>query len=150
MIQDTLSGSVGSSNIDTGSFATTGSNTFIGNQNVSGSIIPEATADSNGIHDLGSLSNPFRDLFITTGSVRFVRDGELVSQVSGERDPIRVGNILITTSSLQIVSGSGDSLTTISTIAQANVSESGEVTSTEQVLLPDGVVSGSSQLYIII
>jgi hypothetical protein len=129
--------------IDTSSFATTGSNTFDGNQIVSGSIIPEATADSNGIHDLGSLSNPFRDIFITTGSVRFVRDGQLVSQVSGERDAIRVGNILITTSSLQIVSGSGNSLTTISTIASADVNEQGEVSNAQQVLLPDGLISGS-------
>ena len=39
---------------------------------------------------------------------------------------IRVGNILITTSSLQIVSGSGDNITTVSTI-KTDVNEQGEV-----------------------
>jgi len=135
-----------SSDINTGSFATTGSNTFIGNQIISGSIIPESDENSNGIHDLGSLSNPFGELYITTGSVRFVRNGELVSQVSGERDAIRVGNILITTSSLQIVSGSGNSLTTISTIASADVNEQGEVSNAQQVLLPDDIISSSAQI----
>jgi len=136
----------GSNPIETGSFATTGSNTFIGNQIVSGSIIPEATSAGNGIHDLGSLSNPFGELYITTGSVRFVRDGALVSQVSGEKDAIRVGNILITTSSLQIVSGSGDSLTTVSTIVSADVDSDGQVSNAQQLLLPDDIISGSAQI----
>ena len=48
--------------------------------------LPESDENSNGIHDLGSLSNPFGELYITTGSVRFVKNGQLVSQVSGERD----------------------------------------------------------------
>jgi hypothetical protein len=57
----------------TGSLATTGSNTFIGNQNISGtlnltgSLIPSG----NFVYDLGSETNSFRDLFISTGSIRF-------------------------------------------------------------------------------
>ena len=132
--------------LDFGIFATTGSNTFTGSQFFSGSLIPEALSSENGIHDLGSLSKPWRDLYITTGSLNFVKDGQLVSSVNGEPDAIRIGNILITTSSLQIVSGSGDALTTVTTIAEATVSSSGEVTETNQLLAPNGTVSSSAQI----
>ena len=127
-------------------FAVTSSNTFTGSQFFSGSLIPEALSSQNGIHDLGSLAKPWRDLYITTGSLNFVKDGELVSSVNGEANAIRIGNILITTSSLEIVSGSGASLTTVTTIAEATVSSSGEVTETNQLLAPDGTISGSEQI----
>lgn len=129
-----------------GAYATTGSNTFIGQQTFSGSLIPEANGQNNGIHDLGSLNAPWQDLYLTTASLKFVRDGQLVSTVSGEANAIRVGNILITTSSISVVSGSGNSLTTVQNVVQATVSSSGEVTETNQVLAPDGTVSGSAQI----
>ena len=130
------------SSIDTSTFATTGSNTFSGSQFITGSIIPEASG-GNGLHDLGSPSNPFRELYVTTGSVQFVRDGNVISKVSGEKDAIRVGNILITTSSLQIVNNAGN---VVSTIAKANRGLGDDVESSEQVLLPDGTLSGSQQI----
>ena len=49
----------------TASYATTGSNTFIGDQSILGSLIPGA----GGIHNLGSADNPYGELFLTTGSV---------------------------------------------------------------------------------
>ena len=86
----------------------------IGGQSIfSGSLIPEALSSENGLYDLGSLSKPWRDLFITTGSLNFVKDGTLISKVSGETDAIRIGNILITTSSIAVVSGSGDNLNVV-------------------------------------
>jgi hypothetical protein len=127
--------------IDTGSFATTGSNTFDGDQNISGSLIPPPSG--SGVYDLGSVTNPWTDLYVSTGSVRFVRDGQVISQVSGERDAIRVGNILITTSSLEIVNNAGN---VVSTIAKANRGVGNDIESTEQVLLPDGTISGSEQI----
>lgn len=139
-------GSGGGSLTDTGSFATTGSNNFVGNQYISGNLIPEALDSENGIYDLGSLSKPWRDLYITTGSLNFVRDGELVSSLNGEKNAIRVGNILITTASISVVSGSGDNLSIVQNVVQATVSSSGEVETVEQVTAPENTVSSSAQI----
>ena len=133
----TLNEHSASINLFTGSAATTGSNVFTGSQVFSGSLLPEANGTNNGIHDLGSLSKPWKDLYLTTASLKFVRDGQLVSQISGEPDAIRVGNILITTSSISVVSGSGSSLTVVQNVVSASVSSSGEVQSTSQVLSTD-------------
>lgn len=130
-------------NSKTGSYAVTASNYFTGSQFFSGSLIPEALSSQNGLYDLGSLSKPWRDLYITTGSLNFVKDGEIFSTVSGERNAIRVGNILITTASLAIVNNAGQ---VVQNIAQATVSSSGEVTSTEQTLVPSNTVSSSAQI----
>ena len=46
-------------------FATTGSNIFVGNQTVSGSIIPSV----NDVYDLGSLTYQWRDLYLSSGSL---------------------------------------------------------------------------------
>jgi hypothetical protein len=49
----------------TGSFATTGSNIFIGTQTVSGSIIPAV----DNAYDLGSVTHQFRDLYLSSASL---------------------------------------------------------------------------------
>ena len=74
-----------------------------------------------------------------------MKDGELFSSVSGERNAIRVGNILITTASLNIVNNRGQ---VVSTIAKANKGNggAGDVESTEQVLLPGDLISSSNQI----
>jgi hypothetical protein len=63
----------GSSQLTSSVLATTGSNTFIGNQNISGTIFLTGSIIPSGsfIYDLGSETNSFRDLFISTGSIRF-------------------------------------------------------------------------------
>lgn len=128
----------------TGSYATTGSNQFTGSQFFSGSLIPEATDSENGIYDLGSVQNPWRDLYLTTSSLNFVKDGEIFSILSGEKDAIRVGNVLITTSSLAFVNNNGDVVTNIATaetsgsdIVGGNILETGS-------LLITGSVSGNT------
>jgi len=55
----------GAASIDTSSLATTGSNTFIGNQTHSGSILPAV----NDTYDLGSTNYQWRDLFLSSGSL---------------------------------------------------------------------------------
>jgi len=73
-------------NSKTGSYATSGSNTFIGNQIVSGSIIPESS-----INDLGSALAPFRHLYVTSGSVKFMNpDGTEQSAFNNQFDGNRV------------------------------------------------------------
>jgi hypothetical protein len=59
-------------------FATTGSNTFKGNQIVSGSIIPGGLN-----YDLGSISNPWKHIFVSTGSMYFVSASTIVGTLSG-------------------------------------------------------------------
>jgi hypothetical protein len=61
-----------SGNIDTGSFAITGSNTFKGTQTFSGSLIPVGS----GSYDLGSETNPFRHLYLSSASLYI--DGQKV------------------------------------------------------------------------
>jgi hypothetical protein len=46
-------------------FATTGSNTFVGNQTHSGSIIPSV----DNTYDLGSVTHQWRDVYISSGSL---------------------------------------------------------------------------------
>ena len=120
------SGSDGSSGtsgltIDTGSFATTGSNTFIGNQTISGSLIPAVS----GAYDLGSVNNPWRHIYVNTGSIFLVNDEQIIKVLNA--------NTIITTT--DIASGSVDISPTL---------PSGIVSSSSQ--LPSGLISGSSQL----
>jgi hypothetical protein len=59
---ETTSGSIISK---TGSYATTGSNVFVGNQTISGSIVPSV----NGTYDLGSSTHEFRHLYLSSASL---------------------------------------------------------------------------------
>jgi hypothetical protein len=68
------------------SFASTGSNIFRGTQTISGSIIP----GGNGIYDLGTLQNPFRDLYLSSASLRLVKDGVVLSELSANESTLTV------------------------------------------------------------
>ena len=127
----------------TSSYAVTSSNYFTGSQYFSGSLIPQATPSGNGLHDLGSATNPWKDLYITTASLNFVRNGSIVSTISGEDEGIRVGNILITTSSIGVVNDSG---IVIDTVYEAKISSSGELEEVGKQSLPLGIVSSSAQI----
>jgi hypothetical protein len=63
----------GSSQLTASALATTGSNSFIGNQSISGTIYLTGSIIPSGsfVYDLGSETNSFRDLFLSTGSIRF-------------------------------------------------------------------------------
>lgn len=101
----------------------TGSLNISGSVNLDGDLLP-AVAE---IHDIGSTSLPFRDLYLTTGSLKFVKGGVVQATVTAVKEGIQVGNIKITTGSIDIVNNAG---TTISTVAQAS-SSAGDVTGTE-------------------
>jgi hypothetical protein len=68
------------------SFASTGSNQFRGNQYITGSIIPEGS----GSHDLGSLTNPFRDLYLSSASLKIVNNNEILSEISANSDRLLI------------------------------------------------------------
>ena len=93
LLQATSSYAIGSHsditglNNKTGSYATTGSNTYTGNQIVTGSIIPGALTN-----DLGAQAAPWQHLYISSGSIKFVRpDGTIMSSFNNTFD----GNRLI-------------------------------------------------------
>ena len=77
-------------------FATTGSNLFRGNQTFSGSLIPDTT----NAFDLGSATKIWRDLYISTGSIKFVAGTTVVKELT-----------LTTLTSLESATGSTNSFT---------------------------------------
>lgn len=76
-------------------FATTGSNIFIGDQVVSGSITPGGLA-----YDLGTIDAPWRDLYVSTGSIKFISNGTVVSTLGAGTDGTQISGSLIITGSL--------------------------------------------------
>lgn len=127
-------------------FAVTSSNQFTGSQFFTGSLIPEAVG-GNGIYDLGSQTHPWKDLFITTSSLKFVRDANIIASLNGEEGGVRIGNIFIGTGSISIVSGSGDNLTVIGDVVNTTTSGSEIVpVPGDTVVLPTGSISSSAQI----
>ena len=127
----------------TSSLATTASNTFIGTQTISGSIIPEATAEGNGIYNLGSQTAPFRDLYLSTSSLHFIKDGQVVVDLTGQDNALRIGNLLLGTASISIVNAAG---AIVDTIYSVDLDGEGEVVKVDQQSLPLGIVSSSAQI----
>jgi hypothetical protein len=84
----------------TASLATTGSNTFRGNQTISGSLIP----DASGSYDLGTLNNPWRHIYVGTGSIYLVDDKAQTTKTI-------TANTIVTTN--DIASGSINLTTTL-------------------------------------
>ena len=121
----------------------TGPNHFTGSQFVSGSIIPEAINSGNGLHDLGSVTKPWRDLYITTSSLNFVKDAVVIASMNGEPGGVRIGNIFIGTGSISVVSGSGDNMTIISNVVEVTTNDSGSV---EKVIEQYVTASGDASI----
>jgi hypothetical protein len=118
-----------------GQFATTGSNRFIGEQyvsgniNITGSIIPSGSAS----FDLGSQTNPWQHIYVSTGSIKFIGgDNKEVARinVNAESGEISLLNTsTLTSASLaQIDAGTfTGSLSVLSAISASNVYVSGAV-----------------------
>ena len=88
-----------------------------------GDLLPAEAAQ----FDIGSAAKPWRDLYLHTASLKFVRNGSVISTIVGETDSIKIGNIRITTSSIDVVNNSNVS---IKTVVQAS-SSNGDVVGTE-------------------
>jgi hypothetical protein len=89
------------SSISTGSLATTGSNTFVGNQTISGSVIPAVT----NIYDLGDDTHQFRHLYLSSGSLYI--NGTKVLGATGQELQITTDN----GQSLKILEAGSDTIT---------------------------------------
>ena len=103
----------------------TGSLEVSGSIVAEGDIIPAEAAE----FDIGSAAKPWRDLYLHTASLKFVKAGQVIATLVGEEEGIKVGNVRITTSSIDIVNNAG---TVVSNVAKAVVdSGSGDVVSNE-------------------
>jgi len=100
-----------------------------GSFEVSGSIVSEGhiVPSEAAQFDIGSSDKPFRDLYLHTASLKFVREGTVISTIVGDAEGIKIGNIRITTSSIDIVRNDGSVL---STVAEAS-SSAGEIVGTK-------------------
>ena len=103
------SGTSGTSGIspNISQFATTGSNNFNGNQFITGSIIPS----EDNTYNLGSITNQWKDLYISTGSVYLGGIKAVSINTDGQ---IQIGNQTFNT-----ILTSGLTQTTISDIFQS-------------------------------
>ena len=132
----TLSGSV--PNIPTGSFATTGSNSFNGNQNITGSLVVSAVAVVAGALTIPSASV----ISLTSGSsISVDASGAITGSLTGS--VFGIGDVVAFSASLnsRIISGSA---------IAGTISGSSQLTSSFDTRYlntgGDGVISGSSQL----
>ena len=120
-------------------FAVTSSNTFYGNQTFSGSIL----AGTGSTYDLGSLENPFRDLYITSESIKFVKDGAVLTEIKADDEQIKIGNIRITTSSIDLLNAGGQ---VVRNVIQGKVNPGGQIVGGTSDTAPTGTISGSEQI----
>jgi hypothetical protein len=82
--------------INTSAFATTGSNTFVGSQIISGNLIPAGPYVNNtSSYNLGSPTQAWKDLYVSNGSVYFL-NGDVSSSISLDNN----GNIALPSASL--------------------------------------------------
>ena len=135
----------GSGAINTGSFAVTSSNQFKDDQFFTGSLIPEAVG-GNGLYDVGSQTHPWRDLYVSTSSLKFVRDAVIIADLNGEDGGVRIGNIFIGTGSISVVSGSGDDMTIIGDVVNTEISGGIITPIAGDAILPTGSISSSAQI----
>ena len=74
------------------------------NISVGGNIIPDET----NLRNLGSTDKFFKEIYVSTGSINFVDNGSVVAVLSAaDGGGIKIGNVLITTSSIAFIDNSG-------------------------------------------
>ena len=122
-----------------------------GNGVVSGSFRPA----TGGIHDLGSITHPWKELFVSTGSINLVENGNVAFTITADTivttDTLTSGTIDLT-KSLPTGVVSGSSQITFSGISSLPtlVSSSSQITYANISSIPVGIVSGSAQVIEII
>jgi hypothetical protein len=100
----------------TGSYATTGSNLFKGSQTISGSIIPAV----DNTYDLGSPTNQFRDLYLSSASLYI--DGTKVLSSTTQELQITTDN----GQSIKILEAGSDNITLQSANGNIELKSSGD------------------------
>jgi len=108
--------------------ATTGSNTFIGNQTItgsiliSGSIIPNVgTGELTSSFDLGSGTAAWKDIYVSNGSIKFITSGSTAVTLSSQNGGISVnGGSTITANGVSGQFITSKSLDTNTTVKDSN------------------------------
>jgi hypothetical protein len=124
---------------------------------LSSSLIPQTT----NIFDLGSATKFWRDLYISTGSIKMVNpaNNQVVTTITAVAGGgIQIGNVQISTSSIAFVDNSGNitqnvaqsssvgSTSNFTTTSSFNSFTSSIDTTIKTKINTDGVISGSSQI----
>ena len=124
---------------------------------LSSSLIPQTT----NIFDLGSATKFWRDLYISTGSIKMVNpaNNQVVTTITAVAGGgIQIGNVQISTSSIAFVDNNGNvtqnvaesssvgSTSNFTTTSSFNSFTSSIDTTIKTKLNTDGVISGSSQI----
>ena len=139
--------------INTGSFATTGSNTFNGNQTISaslfisgatelgGNIVPKTARGAT----LGTLERPFSDIFVSSGSINIASDipGDPNTTLSNVG-----GNILVSAGGMRLVGDASFIATTGSfQYISGSMTQVGDYSQTgDYTMVGDKTITGSLQI----
>ena len=124
--------------INTSTFATTGSNTFVGDQIISGNLIPAGPYVNNtSSYNLGSLTQAWKDLYVSNGSVYFL-NGNISSSISLDDN----GSIALPSASLTgSLLGTASFATTASHTLTASLAPNYVLTSTTSSMLQQYVLT---------
>jgi hypothetical protein len=145
-----VSGSVSADNIDgldakiaDLGYAVTSSNTFTADQTFQGHLIPFASSS----YDLGSTAKPWRDLYISTASIKFIDEtGTITKQITGE-NAVTTDNFKTQLNSETVVSGSSQidltSTTNYASGIKSQLDAEGVISSSAQI--GDGILSSSAE-----
>ena len=123
-------------------WATTGSNTFIGNQYVSGtiwmsgSIIPIADESLTSSFSLGSSTNAWKDIWVSQGTIHFIgSDGAVKDTLSATADGLAMSNLLVTGSIIA------------TSITGSLLSTNGVISGSQQIVDLGFATTGSNTFY---
>jgi hypothetical protein len=100
---------------------------------VSGSLVPAG----NGIHNLGSVDNPWKELFVSTGSINLVQNGQIAYSITAESivttDTLSSGAINLTNSlPAGTISGSSQIVGILNPLNEFTTSTTARVSSLEE------------------
>jgi hypothetical protein len=101
-------------------FATTGSNILIGDQVISGSIIPGGLA-----YNLGTVNNPWKEIYVSTGSINFINNGQVVSTLGASTTGTQMTGSLNISGSIVLQSASSLYKSHITAYSGSSINASG-------------------------
>ena len=83
----------------------TGSLEVSGSIVTDGDLLPSDAAE----FDIGSVSKPWRDLYLHTASLKFVKAGSVIATLVGEEEGIKIGNCPALGQGFDVFAGMGRS-----------------------------------------
>lgn len=109
VVDDLYAGSISSASFYTPLPITASGLHITGNLDISGKISSSLIPITNNAYDLGSATNYWKEIFVSTGSINFVDSLGIVSTIkSAQNGGIKIGNVLITTASIAFIDNNGN------------------------------------------